>query len=69
MTENGSVGELWEVGSVESMVAAAERLLQRDRMAESARVRDVFARRLSFHAIGRDADAAYRSVITARSAA
>lgn len=69
MTDGGNIGALWQVGSAESMVSATEGLLQKDRLEESARVRDFFTQRLSYAAIGRDAEAAYHAVVSARRAA
>lgn len=69
MTDGGNIGALWQVGSVESMVSTTEALLQKDRLAESARVRAFFTQRLSYAAIGRDAETAYHAVVSARRAA
>lgn len=69
MTDNGTIGALWKVGSAASMVSNAHTLLQQDRWALSQQVREHFARQLSYEAIGRDADNAYRSMIQLRQAA
>jgi glycosyltransferase involved in cell wall biosynthesis len=69
MTNGGKVGALWQVGSVESMVAKTHELLKRNHAEESARVKDFFSQRLSYSAIGRDAEAAYHTLITAGRAA
>jgi glycosyltransferase involved in cell wall biosynthesis len=69
MTDNGRIGALWNVGSSESMVSAAHTLLQQERWELSHRVRDHFMQRLSYEAIGRDADAAYNSLLSIRRAA
>lgn len=69
MTDGGKVGALWEVGSAESMVAKAQELLNRNQAEEAVRVKQFFAERLSYAAIGRDAEAAYQSLIAARRAA
>ncbi len=66
MTDNGRIGALWEVGSAISMVAAAQRLFSRSWAEESAQAFAHFVSHLSYEAIGRGADHAYRTVLAER---
>lgn len=63
MTNGGKVGALWRVGDADSLTRATRGLLARDWNRESARTQAQFAEQLSYPAIGRDAMAAYRTVL------
>ncbi len=69
MTNSGTIGAIWEVGSAESMAASAEQLLQKAWLEESTRAHRYFQEHLSYSAIGRDAEMAYNAVVAARKAA
>ncbi len=68
MTDGGHIGALWPPGNVGALAAAIRTAARRPCADQARDAREIFERRLSWPAIGRDATAAYRDLVTRRRA-